>query len=161
MPRVYTTLPIADRFWPKVNKTDTCWLWTASRGGGNNNNYGAFGFPNHKKVYAHRVAYELVNGPIPPGLHIDHLCRVTLCVNPAHLEAVSQAENNRRSDSVCAKFARQTHCKRGHPLSGDNLYLLRWDRGSGFGRNCRACHALRERWRREASKPSRAAGGGA
>jgi HNH endonuclease len=108
------------RFWPKVNKTETCWLWTAST----KNGYGQIGAggKHGKPLYAHRVAYELVNGPIPEGLHLDHLCRVTLCVNPAHLEPVTRRENILRGESPIAKQARKTECLRGHPLSGANLY---------------------------------------
>ena len=74
------------RFWAKVNKTDTCWLWTAStlNGYGQIKAGGRFG----KILLAHRVAYEMLVGPIPEGLQLDHLCRVTLCVNPKHLEPV-------------------------------------------------------------------------
>ena len=61
-----------ERFWPKVNKTDTCWLWTGSL---SNTGYGQFQI-NRKLVLAHRFAYELVHGPIAPGLVIDHLCRI-------------------------------------------------------------------------------------
>lgn len=80
------------RFWNKVNKTDACWNWTGAkfyRG------YGCFRL-NGQSVLAHRVAYELVHGPTPMGLVIDHLCRNTLCVNPDHLEPVTNAENVRR-----------------------------------------------------------------
>lgn len=81
---------LEDRFWSKVNKTDTCWLWTRCRDG---HGYGQFVLRDQKKVLAHRFAYELVVGPIPEGLDIDHLCRVRLCCNPAHLEPVTRSEN--------------------------------------------------------------------
>lgn len=110
------------RFWAKVNKTDSCWLWTAST----NNGYGQFNSSNG--TLAHRYAYELANGPIPAGLHIDHLCRVRTCVNPIHLEAVTPAENNRRV------ALNRTHCRHGHPYSGDNLFLRKDGR-----RECRTC----------------------
>jgi hypothetical protein len=87
----------------------------------------------------HRVAYRLAKGEIPEGYEIDHLCRNRACCNPQHLEAVSKQENNRRSNSWSAKNARATECRRGHPLSGDNL-LKRVGR-----RECKACHRERSR----------------
>lgn len=82
-----------DRFWAKVDKCrDGCWVWTAK---GTPAGYGQFRVDG-VDVYAHRFSYELHVGPIPDGLQIDHLCRVTSCVNPAHLEPVTGAENLRR-----------------------------------------------------------------
>jgi hypothetical protein len=85
--------PEVDRFWAKVTIVGPkdCWLWT----GNVDTVYGRF-WLDGRKVLAHRYSYELAKGLIPDGLHIDHLCRVQLCVNPAHLEAVTQLENNRR-----------------------------------------------------------------
>lgn len=101
MPKgVYPRRSVQDRFWAKVDKqTDDCcdcWLWTACvmRSGGTHP-YGLFKV-SEKNMLAHRVAYEMLVGPIPDGLVIDHLCRQTLCVNPAHMEPVSQGENVRR-----------------------------------------------------------------
>src|SRR5688572_16860021 len=84
-----------DRFRAKVDRTGGCWLWTASR---ILSGYGQVRFEG-KNQRAHRVAYALVKGPIPEGLVLDHLCRVKHCVNPDHLEAVTQAENLRRGDT--------------------------------------------------------------
>lgn len=82
---------VEERFWAKVD-VGVCWLWTGSTNG---NSYGRFSLDG-RMVPAHRWAYEALVGPIPPGLQIDHLCRVPLCVNPDHLEPVSQADNKRR-----------------------------------------------------------------
>lgn len=124
----------ADRFWAKVNKTATCWLWTGALRG---NGYGILriGPATASMMYAHRYSYELLVGPIPDGLQIDHLCRVRGCVNPAHLEPVTSRENNLRSESPSAKQWRAGVCGRGHPKTPENAYI-RPDTGS---RDCLAC----------------------
>ena len=136
------------RFWAKVNKTDTCWLWTACARGG----YGQIsaGGRSRKILSAHRVAYEMLVGPIPEGLDLDHLCRVTLCVNPKHLEPVTHRENLLRGESPSAKHARKTECLRGHPLSGANLYTN--PRGHRSCKICRSEHAKRYYRRRKANQ---------
>lgn len=130
------------RFWSKVTLPNEqgCMLWLSpplSTG------YGQFWLKG-RKVTAHRVSYFLAYGGIPAGLHIDHVkargCRHRHCVAPAHLEAVTMAENNRRSESAPAKNARKTHCKRGHVFDGPNTFID--PRG---GRHCRACQALHQR----------------
>lgn len=82
-----------DRFWAKVNKTETCWLWTASINAGTG--YGQFARSHGEGIDAHRFSYELASGPIPEKHDIHHLCHVRHCVNPAHLEAVTRSENLR------------------------------------------------------------------
>jgi hypothetical protein len=86
------------RFWPKVNKTNTCWLWT---GGDNGLGYGKF-WSGERMVYAHRFAWELLRGPIPDGDVLDHDnpqygCSNRSCVNPDHLEVVPQRRNIERA----------------------------------------------------------------
>lgn len=123
--------PLAERLAAKLapDIATGCNLWT---GRTNLRGYGRIQHDKHQ-LLVHRVAYELRFGPIPLGLVIDHLCRNTLCCNPDHLEAVSQRENTLRGSGPTARRAWQTHCHKGHPLSGDNLRLL------NGRRQCRAC----------------------
>jgi hypothetical protein len=79
-----------DRFWSKVEKTDTCWHWTA---GCDARGYGQIGIGSSKVVYVHRFAYELLVGPIPDGHQVDHVCHNTVCVNPDHLRPATLKQN--------------------------------------------------------------------
>lgn len=124
--------PVADRIWKYVHKTETCWLWTGHL---NNNGYGKIGDEGRRSVYAHRAMYELLIAPIPPGLTIDHLCRTPACVNPAHLEPVTHAENLRRGRHAQSE---KTHCPQGHPYEGRNVLVSHRGNGNPF-RLCRTC----------------------
>ena len=130
-------LPV-DRFIEKVSiGTRGCLEWTGSL---SPQGYGWFSW-NSKATLAHRWIYEAAHGPIPAKLVIDHLCRNRKCVNPAHLEAVPMAENTRRGllhDLQRAKAKKQTHCKRGHPLFGENVSTN--DKGN---RCCKACRKMK------------------
>lgn len=125
--------PLKDRFMSRVNVSQCgCWIWDrGSRGA--KRQYGTIQ-NSGKTLLAHRVAYELFVGPIPNGLTIDHLCRNTLCVNPAHLEAVSCTENILRGECPPAQNKRKTHCKRGHllPETAER-------KGGRVHRRCREC----------------------
>lgn len=102
---------------------------------------------------AHQWSYIQAYGPVPDGLEIDHLCRNPACMNPKHLEAVTHRVNVLRSNAPTAQRARQTHCRHGHELSGDNLYL---DPTTGY-RKCRACGRRRaDAKRRTRTIPERA-----
>jgi len=81
------------RFWRKVRRTDTCWLWIAAT---NSSGYGCFRIAAGRLLYAHRYAYELAVGPIADGMVLDHLCNNRRCVNPDHMEVVTLQENARR-----------------------------------------------------------------
>ena len=107
------SVPIEERFWSKVDKNgpNGCWEWTAAKSKG----YGHVRCDGRWQA-AYRVAYELLVGPIPEGLHVDHLCRNPACVNPSHLEPVTLAENTRRGFSPPALAARQELCVNGHPF---------------------------------------------
>lgn len=122
------------RFLEKVslptNLYKDCWKWTSSL---DSEGYGRIKI--HGLVLkAHRLSYEIFRTKIPVGYVIDHLCRNIDCVNPFHLEVVTNHEN------LIRKYKRQTHCKRGHPLSGENLM----PRKDGH-RACRKCTYERNR----------------
>lgn len=130
-----TPKTLEERFWEKVDKTAACWLWNGYR---DRNGYGQVRVNRRTLKYAHRVSFELCVGPIPDGLVLDHLCRNTSCVNPEHLEAVTQHLNILRGESPMAHQAQQTQCIRGHELAGENLALTE----GGKKRRCRECRRL-------------------
>lgn len=127
----------------KLNLENGCWEWLASTWHG----YGIFYCSEERcGTNAHRVAWRLYKGPIPDGLHIDHLCRNRRCVNPDHLEPVTQAINNLRVPNNIADRARaRTHCPQGHLYDEANTYLLKDGR-----RDCRECRNQAQRNRRSA-----------
>jgi len=121
-----------------------CWEWTAYRC---EDGYGRSNFQG-KCQNSHRVTYLAFIGPIPDGREIDHLCKVRHCVNPAHLEAITHAENVRRSESARP----WTHCAQGHEMTPENTYV----KGRRQKRSCRTCELARiARKRRENPEPFR------
>lgn len=131
---------LIERFEAKVVRVPEsgCWIWTGclSKSG-----YGKFGVGLHVKP-AHRVSYETHVGPIPVGLQLDHLCRVTQCVNPHHLEPVTGAENVRRG--TAAKVTRAlheavTHCPQNHEYTAENTGRSEILAGKYSVRYCRQC----------------------
>jgi len=139
-----------DRFWLKVAKggDEDCWLWTAATDG--DGRYGSI-FRDGRLLRAHRAAYEMTHGEIADGMVVDHLCRVTLCVNPSHLEIVDQRTNILRGLAPSALNAVKTHCKRGHEFTPTNTRQM-----STGGRSCLTCeveyHAPRSLERRKQKK---------
>lgn len=128
------------RFWSHVTRgrrVKDCWQWTGST---LNTDYGRFSWRG-RTLLAHRVAYELLVGPIPEGLTLDHLCRNRTCVSPFHLEAVSGRVNTLRSDSPSALNALKTECVNGHPYTEGNVYYA----PKTGHRQCITCRNARKR----------------
>ncbi len=113
------------------NGDSDCWEWVGTL---NASGYGRFRFRGSGAYLAHRASYEMHVGEIPDGLVIDHLCRNRSCVNPDHLEPVTDRENLIRGESVVAVGMRRDTCSAGHVLQGENL-----GKSSVGGRKCKAC----------------------
>lgn len=128
--------PLMQRFWEKVSPEPNtgCWLWI---GATNGCGYGRLAIGRSDRVYAHRLSYERHVGVIPAGMQIDHLCRNPLCVNPRHLEPVSNRENTRRG-GVSALREPRLFCSRGHAFA-DHEYIDT----KGY-RQCRKCQSIRQ-----------------
>ena len=123
-----------ERFWGRVEKSEACWEWIGRK---DRDGYGVFSM-GRDNVRAHRWFYERFVAAIPAGLVMDHLCRDRACVNPCHLEPVTNHENLLRGEGVAARSASRTSCPRLHE------YALRGD-GTRY---CPTCHRERERIRR-------------
>lgn len=144
--------PLAERFEGKYipEPMSGCWLWLGSC---MKDGYGHISAGNGKFLPAHRAAYEIWVGPIPEGMWIDHLCRNPYCVNPKHLEAVTPRENTMRGNGLSAQNARKTHCSKGHPYSGHNLFFVIDD--GRLVRKCRECNRLNSQKIRDRRKYAR------
>lgn len=117
------------RFWKFVDQPDAksnCWVWRGARGRKGYGHFSSHGaFPSKM---AHRVAWLLLVGPIEEGLQLDHLCLNKACVNPDHLEPVTNQENMRRAVEV------RSSCRRGHPYDQVNTFYE-----TSGKRGCRIC----------------------
>jgi len=133
---------LRQRLFAKIRFTDACWYWEGTR---STKGYGRI-FVMRKPIQAHRAIYELLVGPIPEGLTLDHLCRNRLCVKPEHLEPVTNRENIRRGIGPSAQAARATHCRKGHAYSEENTRRHR-----DGSRVCKQCD--RDYQARKASTP--------
>lgn len=166
-------LYLAARFWAKVDvrRPGECWPWT---GGSSSNGYGYVSRGRRRsKVLAHRVAFTLANGPIPPGRQLDHTCHTAaalagecdggdscphrLCANPGHLEAVTPRINTLRGLSPAAAHAAQTECIHNHPFTDENTYVA-----PDGKRSCRTCARLHDQcrpsgWQRQRESAERTA----
>lgn len=135
-----------ERFEQNIEKDPSCWNWQGT--------ITSHGYGLYSKRYAHRLSYEHYVGPIPDGLQIDHLCRNHACVNPAHLEPVTQRTNILRGISPMAENSRKTHCNHGHEFTPENTYI----RPDGGGRQCKQCAHDRYEARQEAFADMAASG---
>jgi hypothetical protein len=153
---------LPERFWIKVRFVPItgCWRWVASL---NTGGYGQLNVDRRPRL-AYRLAYEALVGPVPRKLQLDHLCQFRQCVNPWHLEVVTNRENVLRGYNgqfgtvLSRRNAAKTECPNGHPYSGDNLLV--WTRKTNDGkrtvtyRTCRTCSRDRNReWKRKRSFP--------
>lgn len=120
---------------PLAGLPGDCWTWT---GATQSKGYGSF-HHNGRRHSTHRLSYELLVGPIPAGLQIDHLCENKRCCNPAHLEPVTGEINKARTTA-----ATKTLCVNGHRLDGQNLIIKRRPNGRSI-RNCRKCQYAAQR----------------
>jgi len=126
-------VPVEKRFWTKVRESDhvfddmPCWDWTASL---HTHGYGQIGIDRRPRL-AHRVSYELMRHDIPDGLSLDHLCRRKVCVNPWHLEPVTQMVNTQRANGWAEGV-----CSNGHTLSEVGIYECKTQR------TCRRCREI-------------------
>jgi hypothetical protein len=122
---------IVDSIAEKLLYSEGCWEWLGAH---NPKGYALVKY-NGRQTFAHRTVYEVLVGPIPEGLYIDHLCRNTGCVNPDHLEPVTMRENLLRGNTHAARFGSRTHCDSGHRFSHENTIIR-----SDGSRRCRTCH---------------------
>ena len=130
-----------ERFWAKVDATGICWEWTAAL---SDTGYGSFRLGNG--IGAHRAAWQFLVGEIPSGLVLDHLCRNRRCVNPDHLEPVTQQVNAARGGAPTHVLARSGMCHKGHTLTAED-YVHRSD--GRVTALCRKCARARQSKLRE------------
>src|SRR6266700_441189 len=132
---------IRARLLSKVQYADSgCWMWTGCTVRG----YGQMRLKG-QRIYTHRASYMIFKGSIPEGMVIDHLCRTPECINPNHLEAVTNKENLLRGEAPTIKIHRLGYCARGHEINNMNTYI---NPKTGWIQHCRICERENQRKRR-------------
>jgi len=123
-----------------------CWVWTGVLSDGRYANFGVTDASGKRRNHrGHGLSYSWWVGEVPEGLQLDHLCRVTRCVNPWHVEPVTGRENTLRADGFAAENASKTHCINGHAFDFANTYTR-----PDSTRGCRRCrYEANRRWQRE------------
>lgn len=138
-----------ERFFNKVLKLPSgCWIWMGAIQGkyykNENGGYGSFRY-NKKVTPAHIASCHIHDKEIPKGMHVDHLCRTTLCVNPDHLEPVTPLENYKRGEAYKGTFHKnKTHCPSGHEYTEKNTMMVRRNKKSNYYRSCKECRKIIE-----------------
>jgi hypothetical protein len=127
---------LEDRLWPRVLKTDTCWLWLGPKDAYGYGTIGAGG-ANCKPLKVHIVVFRLIKGSYEKGLDLHHKCEVKACCNPDHLIPLT-----RKQHIAVTSYPRGTHCSKGHEFNEENTYTWR-----GM-RCCRICNLMYTRLRR-------------
>jgi hypothetical protein len=133
---------LADKVRQRCVRQGECLVWTGAR---NSKGYGQTSI-SRRRVFTHRVMFEVEKGPIPEGFQIDHLCRNPSCCDPSHLEAVTPRENTIRGNAGLHRKIEteaMTHCKRGHQYSEENTYVSKHGK-----RQCRICRNALQNARR-------------
>ena len=129
-----------ERFNQKINKTNTCWLWTGAQ---NSKGYGAMSY-NGKVINAHRLSYLLHKGEIPDKLIVCHTCDTPRCVNPDHLWLGTHTDNNHdmiKKNRHGKNMRRQTHCRKGHKFTPKTTYIRTEPDGTQY-QNCKTCRNI-------------------
>ncbi len=145
-------IPLLARLESRIDKTSECWIW---KGKIDYTGYGSFGMRENgvsRTRAAHKIVYEVLVGPIPDGMQLDHDCHDPticvdncphrLCVNPSHLAIVTPRQNVLRSNGIAAKNAVKMHCLNGHAFDEANTYIDR-KKGSRLCRKCRDAASLK------------------
>lgn len=147
------------RFWRKVDKgrgKSNCWNWLGAKSRSGYDTFNRSRRSPRGTMLAHRISLEIAGRPVPAGLVADHICRNPGCVNPDHLEAVTNRENTLRGTAGRHRIIERVsvnHCANGHPFDHPNTYWF------GKWRQCKACKADHVR-RKRAQSAALLAGGG-